>query len=82
MAHALEPQIAQKLSAKPYSRKGEGGCGELLQMTCCQILFLEVRSWSGNMFLSISIKQRLFSVLTRKGQVPWHNRHPPRSSPG
>ena len=72
------PESSQRSPFLGKVRVGMVSCWKCLVRSCVP----QLRSWSGNMFLSIFTKQMLFSVLTRKGQVRRHNHHPPRSSPG
>ena len=71
-----KPPTPQKLSAKPFSRKAEGGAG----WTVANVLVSEplvLRSGHGqvDVLLWISTKQGLVSVLIRKGQFPvWMTR--------
>ena len=60
-------------------------------VSCCKLLGVRifvVRSWFGNDFpvylyqmnvICLLLTEQCYSVLTRKGKVPRHNFHPPRS---
>ena len=77
VAPALKPPNSQKLSAKPYFRKGEGGmCVVVANFLVSDPLFL--RSGHGSCKPPPK-KKMLFSVLRRKGKVPRLNFHPVRS---
>ena len=76
------PKLPKSSQQSPFlGRRREG------HSCCCQQLgvrsfVLEVRPWSGKDVTINLHKQMLFSVLTRKGNIPRHNFHPLRSRLG
>ena len=79
-SHFKKSQTPQKLSAKPFGRKGKGGAWFVVAN--CLVLypvFLRSGQWSGN---NVSVNLHQANVThhsDKKDKVPRHNFHPLRS---
>ena len=73
LTHALKsPKLSESFQRSPF-------LGKFCKLLGITSSVLEFRSWTGK-DVPVNLYQRnVFSVLTRKGKIPGHSFHPPRS---
>ena len=75
-------KVTESFQQVHVKAKGEGWVWLVIaDFSVSDALFLRSGHGQVMMFLQISTRWMLFSVLTRKGKVPRHNFHPPRFQP-